>query len=768
MEKRTSVIRIEEELGDTRALILDNDFPFLTQTLTEKLLMQGCEVDKEPVFFRRYDYIIALGVDKKLKKILKKNPDVFPFPKLIKNGGKALLVLPSAEEIPTKKLTISILILDTTQTFSANILATKILRKLFTGRAFRVQEQPKKYIEFEEDKEKEPRVKKSKLKLRLFLVISILFLFFSPLFLFVASTASGAYFLSKSIDQNTSAQKRKNFIKYAQTAASVSQKTSSLLSSLIFPFSEQTAKSIEAVGDVSSDAASALLEASIIEGLLKDDLAQIFKNQKTDSFEKHIPLYQDKLTTIEKYLTGAAESSKDLSFIQKVPFAQTYYPLAPKIEEMRRYANVAREALDLVPQVLAFKGEKKYLLLFQNNFEIRPTGGFIGSFALMTVKNGTITSITTEDVYEADGQLKGHVAPPTPITTYLNQPNWYLRDSNWHPDFVASAQQAEWFLDKEQGQTVDGVIAVDLYFVKDLLSSIDGVYVPDYKARVTSQDFFIKLQSDTHDDFFPGSNEKKSLLTSLLSALTIEMKDRSNLPYGAIATSIAKSLTEKHMLLYFHDSASQEIVERLGWGGRLLSPPMAQTASIPLVLDYQMVLDANLGVNKANYYIEREFLSSLAVQDNQLNRELTIYYKNRSPKTSKLFGGSYKNFVRVLIPKESILSKIMIGERELILSTDVTSENFQDKTAYGFLVEVPEQSEQKVILTYSLAIPASKQFSYYLIIQKQPGTDRDPFVFKTKDAQSWKISTSTIPSLPYLSNLSVDRLLSLDFTRGNE
>lgn len=767
MEKRASPIKIEEELGDTRALIIDNDFPFLTDTLTEKLLLQGCEVDKSPGLLRRYDYIVSLGLSKQLKKTLKKNPDVFPFTKLLKNGGKALFVLSSAQDIPVKKIVVPTLILDTSQTFSALVLANKILKKLFTGHTISIKEQPKKPIEYEND-EKKPVDNKSKLKLRLFLVSSILFLFFSPALFFTAGAVSSAYFLSKSIDQNLSADKRKNFIQYAKTSTNITKTTASLLSSLIFPFSERTAHSIEAIGDISSDAASAISEATTIEELLKNDVALIFKNQKTDSFERHIPLYQEKLSAIEKHLATASESSKDLSFIQKVPVLSEYYPITPKIEEARRYANEAREAISLVPTVLAFHGEKNYLLLFQNNFELRPTGGFIGSFALMNVKNGSITKIDVEDVYEADGQLKGHVEPPSPISIYLGQPNWFMRDSNWHPDFLASAQQAEWFLEKELGKTVDGVFAVDLYFVKDLLSSIDGVYVPDYKARVTAQDFFIKLQSDTHDDFFPGSNEKKSLLSSLLSALTIEMKDRSNLPYGSIASSIAKSLTEKHMLLYFHDAAAQKTVEHLGWGGRLLTPPMSPSATTPLVLDYQLVLDANLGVNKANYYIEREFLSSLGVNGNSLERELTIYYKNRSPKTSKLFGGAYKNFVRVLLPKESTVNAILIGDRALERNTEVTSETYQEKTAYGFLVEVPEQTEQKVTIKYSLPIPASKQFSYYLIIQKQPGTDRDPFVFKTKGTNDWKISTSTIPSLPYLSNLSVDRLLSLDFASTNE
>ena len=400
MEKQRSPIRIVEELGDTRALILNNDFPFLTDTLTEKLLLQGCEVDRAPVFLKRYDYIISLGISKQLKNALKKNPDVFPFQKLIKNGGKAVVVVSSGQDLPKKKLGIATLVLDSTQTFAAGTLATKILKKLFTGSPISVKEPPKKYSELDEDEdgEKKPTKKQSKMKLRLFLVISILVLFFSPLFLFLAGTVSGAYWLSKSVDQNSSIEKRKSYIKYAAIRTDITKTTASLLHSLIFPFSEQTAKSIEAVGDVAHNASQSAQEAITIEEMLKEDALQIFKKQKTDSFEKHIPLYQDKLTAIDKYLADAADASTKLSFIQKIPIAKQYYPHTPKIEEVRRTVNESREALTLVPGVLAFNGEKNYLLLFQNNFELRPTGGFIGSFALMTIKNGAITAIKVEKI----------------------------------------------------------------------------------------------------------------------------------------------------------------------------------------------------------------------------------------------------------------------------------------------------------------------------------------------------------------------------------
>jgi len=80
--------------------------------------------------------------------------------------------------------------------------------------------------------------------------------------------------------------------------------------------------------------------------------------------------------------------------------------------------------------------------------ELRPTGGFIGSFGLLNFENGKLGNLNVNDIYAIDGQLKGHVAPPDELLHFLGQPNWYMRDSNWSPDFPISAERAYMVLGK--------------------------------------------------------------------------------------------------------------------------------------------------------------------------------------------------------------------------------------------------------------------------------------------------------------------------------
>ena len=123
---------------------------------------------------------------------------------------------------------------------------------------------------------------------------------------------------------------------------------------------------------------------------------------------------------------------------------------------------------------------KTYLLLLQNNTELRPGGGFIGNYGLLKFEEGKLKEITVEDVYTADGQLKEQIESPKQLAQLLTVDNFYLRDSNWSGDFEVNADLARDFLKKETGADVDGVIAVDLTFVANLLKATGPVKLSDY------------------------------------------------------------------------------------------------------------------------------------------------------------------------------------------------------------------------------------------------------------------------------------------------
>lgn len=751
-------MRVEERLANTTALILNAHHTTLADTISEHLIFRGCDVQRELNTRRRYDYIIVLGMVSGLKKKLQGNHEVVPFFNQLRDQGKMLIVVDETKE--AKKIgnaKVPLVALDSLQIFSPDALAQKILHLLFTSKPITTQVEKSSISPLRQNGHGIPeKEKKRAIARRIFLILSFVVLL-SPLLVFGGSTAWSAFWLTKAVHTDTPLAKRKQYIEFSSYTAPIALKSGSFLSTLIAPFSTIYSENVEGIAGTIYHLSKGAQGGIPAEEELRVLLPAVLKNGEVKGFTDALPTIEERLTSVGNELEEAVKSSKQLTLFGM-------HKIAPRIEEKRKLVTLGKDSVALFPHVLGFGQERKYLLLFQNNFELRPTGGFIGSYGIMAVKDGTIKGISVEDVYEADGQLKGHVEPPEALKKYLNQPNWFMRDSNWNPDFLPSAQQAEWFLEKETGEKVDGVISIDLYFVRNLLAALDGVYVPDYKARVTADDFFIKLQSDTHDDFFPGSDEKKNLLTSLLSAVTIELHDRKSVPYIPLLESLVTSLSEKHMLFYFHEQAAQQKIEQLGWGGRIISSPANQSSISPVILDYLMLSEANVGVNKVNFYIEREILTSVKAEGKSIKRELTVYYKNKSPITSGVFSGSYKNYLRVFIPEDAKVDSVQTGTSDLETVSDSTTFSQDGKQSIGFLVEVPQNEERKVVLRYHFSLPVAKQFSYYLIAQKQPGTDRDPFVFKTTDSPNWHSSTTTIPTLPYLNDLSVDRLLSLDFT----
>ena len=104
-------------------------------------------------------------------------------------------------------------------------------------------------------------------------------------------------------------------------------------------------------------------------------------------------------------------------------------------------ADRASRAVRLLPPMLGGDGRRTYLFLFQNNAEVRATGGIPGAFATMTADDGKLT-LGRQDDAQHDRRLP---KPPTPLTAQeqaLFGPGLgrFPQDVNFTPDFPRSAQ----------------------------------------------------------------------------------------------------------------------------------------------------------------------------------------------------------------------------------------------------------------------------------------------------------------------------------------
>lgn len=471
----------------------------------------------------------------------------------------------------------------------------------------------------------------------------------------------------------------------------------------------------------------------------------VFQNKVADP-KKELEGLLVELSLVDQKL-GFAQTQAEKVESFGLPFEKDFEGKLKKLKEQlpfsREKINFSRRLLLLASNFLAFDGKKSYLLLLQNNMELRPTGGFIGSYAILTFEKGRLLDFLVEDVYSADGQLKGHVEPPEPIKKYLGEANWYLRDSNFSPDFPTAAAQAEWFLEKETGQQVDGVIAVNLNFVKSLLQVIGEVHLPEYNEKISAQNLFERAEYHTEVDFFPGSTQKKSFLTSLSNFLFESLKNLPALSCLDLFQKIHENLEEKDIMIFTHEKVLQQKIRFFGWDGRVRKAAFNKTSQFagPGMIDYLMIVDTNVGVNKVNYFISREleFEATILKEGGVVNR-LNLIYKNASSSQSWP-GGTYKNYLRILLPSD--VEKVNIKESEgakegkedfkILDSTKIERTAEFDKSVFGFLLQVPPGESKKVLITFERAEKlyfGNRLFDYLFYLQKQSGIKNDPLTVK--------------------------------------
>lgn len=386
--------------------------------------------------------------------------------------------------------------------------------------------------------------------------------------------------------------------------------------------------------------------------------------------------------------------------------AANYLQKKVDLEKLKRLSSQGVIIIANLSRLLGKEGRKTYLVLFQNNMEIRPTGGFIGSFGLVTFEAGRMADFSVSDVYSADGQLKGHIEPPKPIKDYLGEANWYLRDSNWDPDFPASARRAEWFLDKEIDRQVEGVVAIDLSPVKEILKYTGPVYLPDYNIDITSENIYEKTQSEVQENFFPGTHKKASFLTALSRNLVTNFVNLDSSQKISILRTFIDALEKRHIQVFLHDEAVQGAVSSLGWSGEVAVRNCGENCYSDMV----GLIEANVGINKANYFITRDQKLAVDVEGDKITRELTINFKN-SANPGLGLPAQYKSYVRVLVPQDSEVE----GDFEISEGKGIKE--------IGFFIEVTAGQESQAKVTWSSK--AGNKENYGLYVRKQAGTPEE-------------------------------------------
>lgn len=357
--------------------------------------------------------------------------------------------------------------------------------------------------------------------------------------------------------------------------------------------------------------------------------------------------------------------------------------------------------------------EKAFMLLFQNNMELRPGGGFIGSFGILKIKDRKITELSIYDLANFDARIPNGIKPPYPIEENLHINSWKLRDSNYSPDFAVNAQKAEEFYHLGQGQeNFDGIIAINTGVLASFLEATGPLKISGYPGTYDSENAILALEYQVEKGYIEQGIEKgnrKSILNELAGAIIEKVSGMNSWQKIKLAKIILADLNSKDIQLYFKEEKLLEHARNAGWSGEIRKDWSR---------DYLMMVDANLGSYKSDYYIKRSFKYRIDLRGDVPRADLEITY-NHTAVSKDWMTRDYVSYLRVYIPEGSSL----LDERGL--------ENPQfgeelGRKYFSTMVYVPLNNKKIIKISYNLPPLLKKKNAYNLLIEKQSGVENVP------------------------------------------
>lgn len=389
----------------------------------------------------------------------------------------------------------------------------------------------------------------------------------------------------------------------------------------------------------------------------------------------------------------------------------------------------AKPLLKNIPNIMGAKGEKTYLLLFQNDKEKRATGGFLTAYAIFKIKEGKIKIDRSEDIYRLDNCIAVHPEAPKEILTYhKNVTKFYIRDSNLSPDFVKSIDLFNSLYNKCGGKVkYDGIIALDTKILVDMLTifgdtEADGIrFSASIDKRCNCPSVIYRLFELVDEEVGYVKENRKGILGSLMYELFYKAIGFSPSKYwGTLAQTMFKNLDEKHILLYFTDPQIQASIEKLDYGGRIRDYSG----------DYLHINNVNFAGAKSNLFVSESYTSKTKTENGALAREVTVEYKNPFPHSDcnrnseriLCLNATLRNWIRVYVPKGSKLNEFK-GSMKKVNTYDELG-----KTVFEGYLEIIPEGMSKAIISYTLPASVPSGDAYSLYVQKQPGAQNQKWV----------------------------------------
>ncbi len=393
------------------------------------------------------------------------------------------------------------------------------------------------------------------------------------------------------------------------------------------------------------------------------------------------------------------------------------------------------------------------LVLFDNPSELRPGGGFLGSYADVTLASGTITSVAVHDVADVDLAFKKLIVPPKPLQLELK--NFRPADANWFFDFPTSASETislfeESGLYAASGTTFDAAIALTPKVVRDLLAVTGPITVGSPPVTFTPDNLVVAVQKIVENGQATNATYPKQILRDLSHAIMTALASSTDAERQELTGMMLNWVADKDAMIYFKDPALQNFVDANGASGAVYQ--LAQGVNG----DYLAVVDANIQSGKSNLYVSSTVAYTAVINmDGTISDHILItreHHGNTSPYS--WYKTTNQDYLQLFVPLGSTLVNASGGVTRTIkvpanyaakgYTTDplVAAIEGTEQSLFGYPgVSWHTDAGKEVFTTWSVVRPgASTQFSldyshrlpvppgegvqYQFVFEKQAGTNR--------------------------------------------
>jgi hypothetical protein len=459
-------------------------------------------------------------------------------------------------------------------------------------------------------------------------------------------------------------------------------------------------------------------------------------------------------------------------------------------------------AATIAPDLLGMDEPRTYLVLALNEDELRPSGGFITGVGEVRVEAGQLITMTFRDSYAVDDFALAYPLAPEPMKRFMGIGLWVFRDSNWSPDFPTAARKAISLYRPGYPVTVDGIVALDQQAVQQIVNAVGPLTLAGVEEPVTGDSIIHYIRQawapQEGEQIGEWWRQRKSFM-GVIASTAWQQVQRGQVDWATLGWTIFKLLDEKHLLVYLEHPEAAALLAKQGWDGALASGPGLSEAEGPS--DFLMVVDANVGYNKANARIDEEIVYQVDLESSPPEAVLTLVYTHTGTVDvpcvhEPVYGSTYEDmmdrcywyYVRAYTPEGSELletSRITVSGQALITGKgylgDVVIREAEEGPwlTFGVLGLLPPSLTQERVFTWTLPIDVVEwrddEGQYSLRVQKQPGTLGHQLTVRVRLPEGGElIETAPEPAtvqgewITYRTSLNRDREFSLRFRRQLE